>query len=102
MSKEPFAERLKEELEQGVRNIHIKEQVSGMTYAEIAITSLDGGTLYPAKPLSAVKLRFQTLLSGAVFMPGHYRPDNCHGYLHSHFSGSVLPFPSRRFRKPVQ
>ena len=91
--KEPFVKKLKEEMAQEPREIHITEQVSGMTYAALTITSLDGGSLHPAKPISALKLRFQTLLSGARFVEGPYRLDNCHGQLHSHFQGSVAPVP---------
>ena len=92
-NKEPFTERLKEQIVNEPKEIRVKDQISGLTYAELAITSLDGGSLYPAKPISDVKLRFQTLISGAIFTQGNYRLDNCHGEMHSHFQGSVSAVP---------
>ena len=91
--KEPFVERLKEELAREPKEIRIKDQISGLTYAELAVSSIDGGSLHPGKPISAVKLRFQTLISGAVFVQGNYRLDNCHGSPHSHFQDAVASVP---------
>lgn len=93
VDKEPFTERLKEEMAREPVEIHIKDQIRDMSYAELVITSLDGEPLCPTKPISAVNIRFQTLISGAQFAEGHYRLDNCHGTLHSHFSGSIAPVP---------
>ena len=89
MNIEPFTEKLKEQIVKGLKKIHVKDQISGLTYAELSITSLDDEFLHPAKPISDIKFRFQTLISGAMFIPGNYRLDNCHGEMHSHFQGDI-------------
>lgn len=41
-NQEIFTKRLKDQIINGLKEIRIKDQISGLTYGELAITSLDG------------------------------------------------------------
>jgi len=93
-----FIDILKRQLEEKRSVIQVKDQISGALYADMNITSLDGSPITLGTPLDNLKIRFQTLCSGAEgFTPYPYRLDNhSNKSLHQHYEGfeNPLTFPT--------
>jgi len=73
-----FADILKEKLWKKQKQVKVIGQISDLNYGCLNINCLDGRHLEINIPIENVKIRFQTLTSGALFTQGNYRLDNCH------------------------
>lgn len=88
---------LKRELEKDSNSIRIKAEISGESWGEIEINSLDKTPITLGTPFENIKFRFQHLLSGSTLIAGPYRLDNhTNKPLHQHFDNltDFINFPT--------
>ena len=84
---------LKEKFEEGVSSFKVRGEIAEPTWAEISVTNTTGNPVALGTPPADLKIRIQTLASGAEgFSAKDYRIDNSHNSdLHQHFLGSTSP-----------
>ncbi len=89
-------DRIREKLGKKESKIKVRGEISGATWAEVNITNIKGEPVTLGTIPSDLKIRIQTLASGAItFSPQDYRIDNSHGFLHQHSGAEIFPIESK-------